>query len=107
MIAPVRPTLKSRYPLTPIEQFATWTRDDGLPLDPWLRTHIRLGARLIATAPASQTMTGTVAQWQQWTGLRFPETGTYVIPDGLSTLNIDAQHDTGIYIEPNVWMRHR
>ncbi|MDN5798325.1 MAG: hypothetical protein L0H79_21605 [Intrasporangium sp.] len=48
---PGPPTLKSRYPLTPIEQFATWTRNDGLPLDPWLRTHIRLGAPIIATGP--------------------------------------------------------
>jgi GNAT superfamily N-acetyltransferase len=50
MIAPVRPTLKSRYPLTDIAEFMTWTRPDGLPLDPWLRTHVRLGARLLAGA---------------------------------------------------------
>ena len=24
-----------------IETFMTWTRPDGLPLDPWLRTHVR------------------------------------------------------------------
>ena len=65
VIAPVRPTLKVRYPLTPIETFMTWTRDDGLPLDPWLRTHARLGAQLLAPAPASQTMTGTVAEWEK------------------------------------------
>jgi GNAT superfamily N-acetyltransferase len=28
VIAPVRPTLKVRYPLTPIERFASWTRED-------------------------------------------------------------------------------
>lgn len=107
VVAPVRPTLKSRYPLTPIEQFASWTREDGLPLDPWLRTHRRLGARIIATASASQTMTGTVKQWKEWTRMRFPESGVYVIPDGLSTLRIDLGDDSGVYVEPNVWMRHR
>ncbi len=107
VIAPVRPTLKSRYPLQPIEQFASWTRGDGLPLDPWLRTHQRLGATIIATAPASQTMTGTVDEWEGWTGMRFPDSGAYVIPDGLSTLQIDLGDDTGTYVEPNVWMQHQ
>lgn len=45
VIAPLRPTRKHRYPLTPIDRYATWVRDDGQPLDPWLRTHRRLGAR--------------------------------------------------------------
>lgn len=107
VIAPVRPTLKSTYPLTPIEEFMTWTRPDGLPLDPWLRTHARLGARVIAPAPASQTMTGTVAEWEKWTGLALPASGDYVIPEGLAVLHVDRERDLGTYREPNVWMRHR
>lgn len=106
VIAPVRPTLKSRYPLTPIETFMTWTREDGLPLDPWLRTHVRLGATILAPAPASQTMTGTVDDWEKWTKMPFPSTGTYTIPDGLTTLTIDRDADTGTYIEPNIWLQH-
>jgi GNAT superfamily N-acetyltransferase len=107
VIAPVRPTLKPRYPLTPIEEFARWTQPDGAPLDPWLRTHWRLGARIIATAPRAQTMTGTVEEWQAWTGLALPSTGEYVIPDGLSILHVDREADLGTYTEPNVWMQHR
>jgi GNAT superfamily N-acetyltransferase len=107
VICPVRPTLKARYPLTPIERFMSWTRPDGSPLDPWIRTHTKLGATILAAAPHSQTMTGTVAQWQEWTGMVFPGSGEYVIPDGLSTLHIDLDHDLGAYTEPNVWMRHR
>lgn len=107
VLAPVRPTLKSSYPLTPIDTFAAWTRSDGAPLDPWLRTHVRVGGRIIATAPHSQTMVGTVEQWQIWTGLALPSTGHYVIPDGLDTLYLDVQADRGTYCEPNVWVRHR
>jgi hypothetical protein len=106
VIAPVRPTLKSKYPLTDIAEFMTWTRPDGLPLDPWIRTHVRLGARMLAPAPFSQTMTGSVADWQKWTGMLFPASGTYVIPDGLTTLAIDRTADTGLYREPNIWMQH-
>lgn len=107
VIAPVRPTLKNRYPLTPIDTFAAWLRPDGLPLDPWLRTHVRSGGRIIAMAPHSQTMVGTVSQWEEWTGLELPSTGHYVIPDGLSTLYVDREHDLGTYVEPNVWVQHR
>jgi hypothetical protein len=32
LIAPVRPSLKDRYPITPIERYVTWTRENGEPL---------------------------------------------------------------------------
>jgi GNAT superfamily N-acetyltransferase len=32
LIAPVRPTLKHRYPLTPIERYLSWRRPDGTHL---------------------------------------------------------------------------
>jgi hypothetical protein len=107
VIAPLRPTRKHLYPLTQIEDYATWVRDDGLPLDPWLRLHLRHGAHVIALAPEAQTMTGTVTQWQDWTGLTFPDSGQYVIPQGLSLLQIDRETDAGTYVEPNIWVRHR
>jgi GNAT superfamily N-acetyltransferase len=107
VVAPVRPTFKSRYPLTPIERFATWTRDDRLPLDPWIRTHVRIGARVVKCAPSSQTMTGTVVEWERWTQMALPDSGSYVIPDGLNPLDVDVEADLGTYIEPNVWVRHR
>ena len=107
VIAPVRPTVKKLYPLTDIDTFAGWTRQDGLPLDPWIRTHVRLGATLLMGAPASQTMTGTVAEWESWTKLALPSTGDYVIPDGLAVLAVDREADRGVYHDPNVWMRHR
>jgi hypothetical protein len=107
VIAPVRPTLKQQYPLTPIETFMTWTNLDGTALDPWIRTHQRLGASLLAAAPASQTMTGTVAEWEQWSGIALPSSGDYVIPKGLSVLHVDREADLGTYVEPNIWIRHR
>ncbi|MGW0433603.1 hypothetical protein ACWDV4_13830 [Micromonospora sp. NPDC003197] len=107
VICPIRPTHKARYPLTPIERYVEWTRPDGAPLDPWVRTHWRLGARVLAPAPRSQVITGTVAEWQTWTDLVFPDSGDYVIPDGLSVLHIDREADRGVYVEPNVWLQHR
>jgi len=106
VIAPVRPTLKSRYPLTPMENFARWARSDGLHIDPWIRTHQRLGASILAPAPRSMIITGAVAEWEAWAGMMFPETGQYVVPDALDLVTIDHERDRGTYSETNLWMRH-
>jgi GNAT superfamily N-acetyltransferase len=107
VIAPVRPALKARYPLTPMTQFARWVRGDGLHLDPWIRTHQRLGARILRPAPRSMLITGTVAEWEDWAKMAFPQTGRYVVPDALDLVRIDRAADRGTYAETNLWMRHR
>jgi GNAT superfamily N-acetyltransferase len=106
LIAPVRPTLKHRYPLTPIERYRCWTRPDGSPFDPWLRLHWRLGADFLQVAPQSMVITGTVREWESWTGMSFPESGPYVVPEALQPVMIDLESDSGRYEDPNIWMRH-
>jgi hypothetical protein len=104
LMAPVRPSRKDRYPLTPIEQYAAWRRSDGLPFDPWLRVHARLGATMVRTEAESLQIEAPVADWEQWTGMAFPEDGEYVFPLGLAPLRV--HRGIGSYWEPNVWMRH-
>jgi GNAT superfamily N-acetyltransferase len=106
LVAPVRPTLKHRYPLTPIEHYLQWRRADGLLFDPWLRAHERLGAELVGPAPDSLISEGTVAELEEWCGLAFPESGSYVVEGALVPVEIDRERDHGSYREPNVWMRH-
>lgn len=107
LIAPIRPVLKSRYPLTPMVKYLTWRTDDGQIFDPWLRLHLRLGGVQIGIAYPSMTVTGSVAQWQEWTELSLPAGGEYVIPDGLVPLVVDRRAGTAVYREPNVWIAHR
>lgn len=108
LIAPVRPVLKPRYPLTPIERYIRWTYRNGanLPFDPWLRVHVRLGAAIIKGAPHSMVVTGSVAQWELWSGMRFPESGLYIVPDALHAISIDYINDIGKYEEPHVWVHY-
>ena len=106
VIAPVRPALKARYPLTSMADFATWLRADGLHIDPWIRTHQRLGATVLAVAERSMVIVGSVSQWQEWTGMALPQSGTYVIPEALDVLEISYEDDRGIHVEPNLWMQH-
>jgi hypothetical protein len=106
LVATDRRSLKERYPLTAIERYARWRRDDGQLFDPWMRIHERLGARVAIPLPRSLQITGTVGEWETWTGMAFPESGDYVFPEGLAPVHIDRPTDRGSYWEPNVWMVH-
>src|SRR5689334_17015769 len=106
LVAPVRPTRKYEHPEVPMAEYVTWTRDDGLPADPWLRVHVRAGGHVVGVAPQSMTITGTLDEWRGWTGLPFDVTGPVTAAGGLVPVMCDVIHNIGAYVEPNVWMRH-
>lgn len=104
LVAPVRPSWKDRFPLTSVEDYASWRRRDGLPFDPWIRVHVRLGARILRPEPRSMEFTAPVRDWEEWTGMRFLRDGRFVFPAGLAPLTVTDR--VGRYWEPNVWMQH-
>ena len=104
LIAPVRPTLKSSYPLIPIEEYMTWRRADGAHFDPWLRVHERTGGKIHAAAPKSMTIEAASSDWEGWTGFQLPADGVYVVPKMLAPLVV--RNGVGRHVEPNVWVRH-
>lgn len=106
LITPLRPTLKSQYPLMPMAEYAAWTRTDGQSFDPWIRTHRRLGAEVLAIAEESMVVTGSVAEWENWLDTPLPGSGQYVIDRGLAPLLVDRDADLGRYVEPNVWVSY-
>lgn len=106
LIIPVRPSEKSKYPLTSLDDYITWQTDEGLPFDAWLRVHAKLGGRIIKICHRSKTIRGPRAEWEAWTGLKFPQSGPYVIHGALNPIEINMEKDEGVYIEPNVWMVH-
>ncbi|AOM41778.1 GNAT family N-acetyltransferase [Xenorhabdus hominickii] len=106
LVVPVRPSLKSKYPLQDFIEYCGWKNDKGEPFDPWIRTHYRLGAKIIKPALRSIDIYGTLEQWQEWVGMKFPQSGEYIIPGGLVPLVVDAEKQMAYYIEPNLWMFH-
>src|SRR5690606_13153310 len=106
LIIPIRPSEKSRYPLTSLDDYVTWETPDGFPVDPWLRVHVRAGARIIKVCHRSKTIRGSLEEWERWTGMRFPQSGRYIIPGALDPIEVDVEKDEGVYIEPNVWIVH-
>jgi hypothetical protein len=106
MVAPVRPSLKSKYPLIPMERYATWENQEGLPFDPWLRVHTRTNACILKVAHESMKIKGSISDWESWTGMKFPESGLYTLPEALVPIDINVEENYGLYIEPNVWIKH-
>lgn len=106
LILPVRPSRKSEHPETTIQEYLQWQRPDGSPFDPWMRIHQRLGAQILTIAPRSMVIPGTIAQWEAWTTMQFPTSGSYPIPGALEPLKIECEHNIGLYEEPNVWVRY-
>lgn len=106
LVAPVRPSAKHLEPDTPMDDYARRTRSDGLPTDPWLRVHARLGGVIERVAPASQTVSGSLAEWQSWTGVDFTTSGPVRVPGTLVPVHCIGEHGVAVYVEPNVWVRH-
>lgn len=106
LFAPVRPSMKADFPHEPMEDYISRQNAEGLPFDSWMRVHARAGARIIKVCPQAMRITGTVAEWQEWTGMNFPKSGKYVIPGALVPVDFDIENDSGVYVEPNVWMHH-
>ena len=106
LIAAVRPSWKMRYPLTPMERYMRWQQDDGAPFDPWLRAHWRSSGEILKVAYPSMQVEGSVDQWEEWTGMKFPESGDYIVQGALVPVQIDRERSIGRYIEPNIWVHH-
>jgi len=106
LFAPVRPNEKHLQPLTPIKDYLDESRADGLPRDAWLRTHVRLGGRIVKIAPYAMTIVGSVTQWSKWTKRTFEKSGVVEVAGALSPIFVCLEQDYGVYVEPGVWVHH-
>ena len=106
LFAPVRPNQKHLQPHTPMRDYVRNLRPDGLPIDAWLRTHLRAGGKLVRIAPYAMTIVGSLADWSGWTGMPFDRSGEMSVPGALVPVMVSLEQDYAVYVEPNVWVRH-
>lgn len=106
LVAPVRPPARASQPLTPMEDYISRVRDDGLPQDYWLRVHVRHGGQITGIAPCSATVQAPLPQWRQWTGLPFDTNGEVLVPGALAPVWTSLRMNIAVYVEPNVWIVH-
>ena len=107
LLAPIRPTRKHLEPHTPIGDYVARVRDDGTAYDPWLRTHLRLGGRLVGICACAMTIAGTLREWREWTQLPFDRSGPVVVDGALNPVHVSIENDHAVYVEPNIWIHHR
>ena len=108
VVIPIRPSLKSKYPLIPMDNYIKWKREkDGQAFDPWLRVHKRAGGEVIKVCHEAMYIPGSIKEWEKWTGLKFKESADYIIEGALNPVKMDIENDIGEYIEPNVWIHHK
>ncbi len=104
-ILPIRPILKENHPEVSMEEYLGW-EVEGQPYDPWIRLHFKEGAALVKVCANSMEVTGSKAEWLDWTGISINGDGTYCVPGGLSPIQYIESKDLGIYREPNIWISY-
>ena len=62
--------------------------------------------RFIKPCHQAMTIRGSCAEWHAWAGMKFPQSGQYILPGALNPMEMNIEKDEGVYVEPNVWMVH-
>lgn len=107
VVIPVRPTAKARHPGVPMAEYVTWTDEKGRAYDPWLRSHLASGGRIVGEAKRSMVVEEPVAFWETWAGRTFDSSGAYAIDGALAPVEVDLDRGVGRYEEPNVWFAYQ
>lgn len=106
VLAAVRPSSKARHPWIGIDDYVTWTDGKGRAFDPWLRSHLSSGGKLVGPCKRSMVVEEPIAFWETWSKTEYPQSGSYVIDGALVPLNIDLDRGIGRYEEPNIWVTY-
>lgn len=105
-VVPVRTVLKDLYPLIPMREYADWRSEDGEAFDPWVRIQERVGGRRLSIVEDALMMEAPIGDWEAWTGLAMPASGSYVIEGGQAPLTVDRSAGTGHYAEAHIWFEY-
>ena len=106
VIVAVRPTAKCQHPYVPMDEYIGWRDEGGRVFDPWLRSHVSQGARVIGPCERSMVVEEHIAFWETWAGRRFETSGQYLVEGALVPVSIDLERQIGRYEEPNVWVAY-
>ena len=106
LVAPVRPSAKADHPNVSIDDYITWTDARGRTFDPWLRSHLAAGGKLVGPCKRSMVVDEHIGFWENWSKQTFPKSGAYQLNGGLVPVHIDLERGAGRYEEPNVWVAY-
>lgn len=105
LFIPIRPTLKHQYSNMTMQDYINYKHGDKL-FDPWIRTHINCGARIIKICNNSMNVKGPIQFWEKIYNSKIENSGPLKIEGALSPVQIDIKNDYGEYREPNIWISY-
>lgn len=105
-VVAVRPSAKKQHPFVSIEDYLGWTDDQGRPFDPWIRSHVACGARIVQPCRRSMVVEEPLAFWETWANRKFEQSGAYEVAGAIAPVEIDLSRGVGRYEEPNVWVAY-
>lgn len=92
----------------PIAQFSAMRRTDGLPLDHWLRLHVRLGAQIAATSETSHQHAMSTRDFFGQFGARFETSGYHLVEKNGEWFRayLDVERDFALVNQGCVWVQY-
>jgi GNAT superfamily N-acetyltransferase len=106
VVVPVRPSAKVKHPWVPLREYITWTDPNGRIYDPWIRSHLASGGRMVGLAERSMVVCEPLPFWENWSKQHFERSGNYTIDGAIAPITIDVDRRIGTYEEPNVWVAY-
>lgn len=105
LVAPVRPSAKSKMPHLDISAYSCVRLQDGRHFDPWVRVHESLGGRILRTTERSMWWWGSREQWEEWLSMRLPDNGRLVPSGSIGWLTL--VDGWGELVEGSIWILHK
>jgi hypothetical protein len=107
VIAPIRPTLKAKYPEVSMASYLNMKNEEGEILDPWLRQQALEGADIMNVCSVSFIVQAPIKDWERWTQRSYAQNGKYRADQALALVTIDLNNNLGTYVEENVWIKYK
>ncbi|WP_323840237.1 non-ribosomal peptide synthetase [Photorhabdus africana] len=105
-LGPVRPVGMLDHSNMDVTSWVEARDGNGEPLDFWLRTHERLGAKTLGVAIHSQLIEGTLDEWREWIGVTLDTQGPQLLPETLQEVIVDLDSNHAHYYDPSIWVGH-
>lgn len=104
-IIPIRPTFKHRHPEMKMPDYINLKKDNKI-YDPWIRTHLKSGAKIISVCSNSMNISGDIPFWEDLLNQKINTSGRYLATGALNLVTIDVEKNHGEYREDNIWIAY-
>ena len=103
LIIPIRPTFKSKFPNMAMSTYLNY-KEEGQIYDPWIRTHLKGGAKVIKVCNKSMSVTAEIPFWEKLMNKKIESSGYYLVDGALNPVKLELEKNVGCYEEEKNWL---